>query len=90
MPKKIAGIISFSGKVVEPLSVGDKIISKPDICLIHGTHDSVLPFANFDEAQKILNQYQVPFQAHAIENLDHTIDIRAVRTAQNFIKKLLL
>jgi phospholipase/carboxylesterase len=90
MPKKIAGIISFSGKVVEPLSVGDKIISKPDICLIHGTHDSVLPFANFDEAQKILNQYQIPFEAHAINHLDHTIDIRAVRIAQNFIKKIAL
>ena len=90
MPKKIAGIISFSGKVVEPLSVGDEIISKPDICLIHGTHDSVLPFANFHEAQKILNQYQIPFEAHAIENLDHTIDIRAVRIAQNFIKKIVL
>ena len=90
MPKKIAGIISFSVKVVEPLSVGDEIISKPDICLIHGTHDSVLPFANFHEAQKILNQYQIPFEAHAIENLDHTIDIRAVRIAQNFIKKIVL
>ncbi len=90
MPKKIAGIISFSGKVVEPLSVGDEIISKPNICLIHGTHDAVLPFANFDEAQKILKQHQVPFEAHAIANLDHAIDIRAVRIAQNFIKKIVV
>ena len=88
MPKKIAGIISFSGKVVEPTSVGDKIISKPNICLIHGTEDSVLPFSNFQEAQIILNQHEVPFESHAIEHLDHTIDIRAVRIAQNFIKKL--
>jgi len=88
MPKKIAGIISFSGKVVEPTSIGDKIISKPNICLIHGTDDSVLPFSNFQEAQIILNQHGVPFEPHAIEHLDHTIDIRAVRIAQNFIKKL--
>lgn len=88
MPKKIAGIISFSGKVVEPNSVGDKIISKPNICLIHGTEDSVLPFSNFQEAQIILNQHGVPFESHAIEHLDHTIDIRAVRIAQNFIKKI--
>ena len=88
MPKKIAGIISFSGKVVEPTSVGDKIISKPNICLIHGTDDSVLPFSNFQEAQIILNQHGVPFEPHAIEHLDHTIDIRAIRIAQNFIKKL--
>ena len=90
MPQKIAGIISFSGKVVEPIGVGDKIISKPNICLIHGTQDSVLPFANFNEAQIILNQYQVPFEAHAIHNLDHTIDIRAIRIAQNFVKKIVV
>lgn len=90
MPKKIAGIISFSGKVVEPLSVGDEIISKPNICLIHGTHDAVLPFTNFYEAQKILKQHQVPFEAHAIDHLDHTIDIRGVRIAQNFVKKIVV
>ena len=88
MPKKIAGIISFSGKVVEPTSIGDKIISKPNICLIHGTDDSVLPFSNFQEAQIILSQHGVPFEPNAIEHLDHTIDIRGVRIAQNFIKKL--
>jgi len=90
MPKKIAGVISFSGKVVEPLSVGDKINSKPNICLIHGTHDSVLPFSNFHEAQEILSKDHIPFEAHAIENLDHTIDVRAVRIAQNFIRKIVL
>jgi len=47
-----------------------------------------LPFSNFQEAQIILNQHGVPFESHAIEHLDHTIDIRAVRIAQNFIKKL--
>lgn len=88
MSKKIAGIISFSGKVVEPTIIGDKIISKPNICLIHGTQDSVLPFTNFHEAQQILKKYEVPFEAHAIDHLDHTIDIRAVRIAQNFVKKI--
>ena len=52
MPKKIAGIISFSGKVVEPISVGGEIISKPNMCLIHGTHDSVLPFQIFTKLKK--------------------------------------
>jgi len=88
MPKKIAGVISFSGKVVEPFLVGDKIISKPNICLIHGTQDSVLSFENFNEAQKILQDHQIPFEAHKINNMDHTIDNRAVEIAQNFLKKI--
>jgi len=48
-----------------------------------------LPFTNFHEAQQILKQYEVPFEAHAIEHLDHTIDIRGVRIAQKFMKNLL-
>ncbi len=89
LPKKIAGVISFSGKVVEPFLAGDEIISKPNICLIHGTHDSVLPFENFNEAQKIFHNHQIPFEAHKIANMDHTIDNRAVEIAQNFLKKIL-
>ena len=89
MANKIAGVISFSGKVVEPNSVGDKIISKPNICLIHGTKDLVLPFECFNEAQKILNKYGVPFEAHAIEHLDHTIDRRVIAIAKNYLLKII-
>lgn len=89
MPNKIAGVISFSGKVVEPFLTGDEIISKPNICLIHGTHDSVLPFENFNEAKKIFEDNQIPFEAHKIANMDHTINYKAVEIAQNFLKKIL-
>lgn len=87
MPEKPAGIISFSGKVVLPEAIGDKIISKPEVCLIHGQQDSVLPFENFLEAKKIFDEQKIPHEAHAVEHLDHSIDIHGVRAAQAFIKK---
>lgn len=89
LPQKIAGVVSFSGKVVEPTEVGDKIISRPDICLIHGTHDSVLPFSCLEESSQILSKNQISFEKHAINNLDHTIDKRAINIANNFIKKII-
>jgi len=89
MTNKIAGVISFSGKVVEPNLVGDKIISKSPICLIHGTIDSVLPFECFNEAQKILNKHGIDFEAHAIPKLDHTIDGRAIAIAKNYLSKII-
>ena len=86
--EKIAGIISFSGKVVLPEMVGEKIISKPEICLIHGEEDSVLPFAeNFLEAKKLLEKIEVEHESHPIPHLDHSIDIHGIRMAQNFIRK---
>lgn len=89
MPAAPAGIISFSGRVILPENVGDKIITKPDICLVHGQKDSVLPFENFLQAQEILSEKNISFEAHAFENLDHTIDIHGIRVAQNFVRKVL-
>jgi phospholipase/carboxylesterase len=85
--EKPAGIISFSGKLVLPEMLGQKIIHKPNVCLIHGKEDSVLPFSNFIEAEKLLKQENIPFESHAFDGLDHSIDIRGIRAAQEFIKK---
>lgn len=89
-PKKIAGVLSYSGKIVEPTIIGDQIISRPKTCLIHGEKDSVLPFENFLEAKKILDKLQVPFEAHPIENLDHSIDLRGLSIGKQFVKSISL
>jgi phospholipase/carboxylesterase len=87
--EKPAAVISFSGKVILPEMIGEKTISKPQICLIHGELDSVLVFDNFLESQKILTQEKIPFESLAIANLDHSIDMNGINFAKNFIKKIL-
>ncbi len=86
--KEFAGIIAFSGKLILPESVGEESSSKPEICLIHGKNDSVVGFENFLEAQKTLQEKSVNFESHAIENLDHSIDIKALRAAKDFLRKV--
>ena len=85
--KKPAGIIAFSGKLILPEMLGQKTLSKPNICLIHGESDSVVPFENFLEAKKILEEQQITHESHAVPHLDHSIDIHGIRMAQAFIKK---
>lgn len=87
--KKLAGVISFSGKVILPEMVGEKLISKPEICLIHGEEDSVLPFENFIEAKNLLTEKEISHESHPIPHLDHSIDIHGIRLAQHFIKKII-
>lgn len=87
--QKLAGVISFSGKVILPEMVGDKINSKPQICLIHGEEDSVLPFENFLEAKKLLTGKEIEHEAHPVPHLDHSIDIHGIRVAQQFIRRQL-
>ena len=64
------------------LSIGNKRFSSR---LMLGTGK----YRNFLEAKEILTKLKIPFEAHAIDNLDHSIDIRAVRIGQQFIKSLI-
>jgi len=87
--KKPAGVIAFSGRLILPETIGGETISKPQICLIHGEQDSVVPFHNFLDAEKIMTEQKIPFESHAIQHLDHSIDIHGIRAAKNFIKKII-
>jgi phospholipase/carboxylesterase len=88
-PKKPAGIIAFSGKLILPEMLGQQTLSQPNICLIHGESDSVVPFENFLEAKKLLERQENTHEFHAIPHLDHSIDIHGIRMAQKFIKKII-
>lgn len=84
--KPVAGVISYSGKVVLPEFVGEKTLSKPPILLTHGVEDDVLTFSNFEEGESILQGHGVDFEAQAFDGLGHTIDIRGIRAAERFFK----
>ncbi len=89
-PNQNAGIISYSGRLILPTLLSEKINSKPKICLIHGTEDQVLPFDNFIEAQKLLEREQIPFEPHILEGLGHNIDHRGIRIGREFLNKILI
>jgi len=86
--QQLAGVISYSGKIIEPTSIGEEITSKTKTCLIHGREDSVLDFDNFLEAQKILTKLQIPVESHGLDDLDHAIDHRGINIAKQFIKSI--
>lgn len=83
---KINSVISYSGRLILPTMLGEKINSKPQICLIHGKEDDVLPFDHFLEAEKILKQEQIPFDSHPLDHLGHSIDLRGIKIAKEFLK----
>lgn len=83
-----AGIIAYSGKLILPTMLGESIGSKPKICLIHGKEDDVLPFDNFLEAQKLLQEIEIPTECHALEGLGHGIDHHGIRIGKQFLQGL--
>ena len=84
---KIAGVVGFSGRLILPELTGEEINSKPNICLIHGKDDDVVEFSNFLESKEILESLNVNFEAHALDNLGHSINIEGIKIASEFLKK---
>ena len=46
----IAGMVGFSGRLMEPDLLVDEVLSRPPILLIHGDQDDVVPIASLPEA----------------------------------------
>lgn len=86
---QLAGLLGFSGKLLDPDILKAPNLPKPPICLIHGEADTVVPVNNTIEAAKQLKAHGFDVQ-HTIEPwIGHTISPAGLHTAQDFIKSCL-
>lgn len=82
--KKLAGVIGISGSIIpRPLFEGNKQIP---ICLMHGMDDKVINIEAMYKGEKYLSDLGFDVQAHAMPFLGHSIDIKCIKIATNFIK----
>jgi phospholipase/carboxylesterase len=85
---KIKGVIAFSGRFISPEDLGEKINSRPEICLIHGHEDEIVPFEHFVDAREIFTEMDFKFEAHDIKNMGHAINFAALKKAKEFLLKI--
>ena len=85
---KFGGILAYSGKLILPTLLGEIIGSKPQMCLVHGTHDSVVPHAHMIEAGDLLEKIEVPHEIHSVNGLDHGINSHGIRIGMSFLEKI--
>ena len=70
-------ILGYSGGVILSKSGKIKIASKPNICLIHGKKDDVVPSRMMETSKLIFKENNFSIETHLIDNLGHSIDIIA-------------
>jgi phospholipase/carboxylesterase len=88
--KPLAGIVGFSGMLVDPKSVQTARRSSPPICLIHGDMDSVVPFAAMQAAEATLKVLPgLSLETHQRPGLGHGIDGMGLEAAVTFLSKQL-
>ena len=85
--EKFLCVVGFSGKIIDPINLKDRIKNSTDILLIHGDVDQIVPSTHLLEAKDFLIRNNIPVETLLIKNCDHHIPIEASSTALNYILK---
>lgn len=84
----IAGVVGISGALFGHELLAAELKSRPPVCLIHGTHDEVVPFSAMGMAEIALGAADIEIEAHARPNLGHGIDEEGVDITARFLRRV--
>ncbi|MCF4099428.1 alpha/beta hydrolase [Maritalea mediterranea] len=85
----LAGILGFSGKLIDQDHVADAIQSKPPVCLVHGEMDDVVPIAGSVEAAAALEAAGLDVRLKKCPGTAHGIAMDGLEFAGEFLNKQL-
>ncbi|HUX79260.1 MAG TPA: prepilin peptidase [Alphaproteobacteria bacterium] len=81
---RCAGVVAYSGAFLDdPLELK---VARPQILLVHGTEDQVLPSSFSQMAEERLKALSVPVTLSLLSGLDHGIDGRGLGLGGAFLK----
>jgi len=83
----VAGIVAFSGRLLEPELLSDEVQCKPPVLLIHGDQDDVVPPQSLPDAAQALQEagWQEVF-AHIMKGTGHGIAPDGLQVALAFMR----
>ncbi|HVL19384.1 MAG TPA: dienelactone hydrolase family protein [Amaricoccus sp.] len=85
----LAGIVGFSGRLLDPERLAGEITSRPPVLLIHGDQDPVVPFSSLGEADRALKAVGVETATHVSRGTAHGIAPDGLGLALSFIEERL-
>ncbi len=84
---KINSIIGYSGKIIDSKHLGKNIVSRPNIILMHGDIDQVVPIDSLLEAKNFFNENNYVIETQIFKNCEHRIPTEGSSLGLQFIKK---
>lgn len=82
------GLVAFSGTMVAPELLVQEVVSKPEVCVIHGENDNIVRISLGKIAYDYLVAAGIKAEFHKMPNLEHYINYDAINLAKDFFKKL--
>jgi phospholipase/carboxylesterase len=83
----LAGVVAISGKLIEPNALPREVKVKPEVLLIHGDADDVVPFAEMQAASAGLIAAGFAPQTHVMRHMGHGISQDGLQVALAFMAR---
>lgn len=87
--QEVAGIVGFSGRLLQPELLESEAKVKPPVLLVHGDADPVVPFADMNLAGEALQGAGFTVYAHVMKGTGHGISPDGLSVALGFLKEQL-
>ena len=83
----INSIIGYSGRIIDTDHLRKNIVSKPNIILMHGDIDQIVPVNSLLEAKDFFNKNNYKIETKIFNNCEHHIPTEGSSLGLQFIKK---
>ena len=84
---KINSIIGYSGKIINVSHLEDNLLSRPEIILMHGDKDEIVPVSSLLEAKEFFTRNNYQIQSKIFKNCQHRIPQEGLSLGLEIIKK---
>jgi phospholipase/carboxylesterase len=85
----VAGIVGFSGRLLDPAALASQARARPPVLLVHGDADEVVPPDSLPQAAEALTGAGFEVYTHMARGLGHGIDPEGLGLALQFVHKVL-
>ncbi len=86
LDETIAGVVSFSGALLAPDKLESEKTASPEVMLIHGKKDEVVPYQALTIAAAVLKANAIEAASVTRDELGHGIDEVGLKEAVDFLK----
>ena len=83
---KIKCILGYSGRIIDTNHLEKNIISKPNILLMHGDKDQIVPLNSLLEAKDFFNKINYKIETRIFKDCEHRIPTEGSSLGLQFIK----
>lgn len=82
----IAGLVAFSGRMLEPDNFAENVVSKLPILLVHGDQDDMVPPGHFSESGEVLQAAGFETYGFIMKGTGHGIGMDGLSVALSFMR----